>query len=292
MRLAMGLQNSASFQPLVDSVIRDMKDVYCYLDDILIYSKDQASHMKELFKRLSGAGLSLNLSKCEFGKGQLDYLGYTIDSTGLRPIVKKVEAITNFPVPLTQKQLQAFLGSLNYRSSLPRFPLSPGQSLSPAEVLDPLYKLATADIKKGTFKTVWDSSQNVQDAFIDAKSLLQMAVTLNYPDTNAPLALSTDATKDSLGASLDQWVNGSWVPLGFWSKSLRPEQRLCTTYRRELLAIQLAIRHFISEIQGRRLTIYTDHKPILGSFASPNLQLHVTVALNAIEIAQHTSNIR
>lgn len=56
MRLAMGLQNSASFQPLVDSVIRDMKDVYCYLDDILIYSKDQASHMKtleELFKRLS-----------------------------------------------------------------------------------------------------------------------------------------------------------------------------------------------------------------------------------------------
>ena len=293
MRLAMGLQNSASFQPLVDSVIRDMKDVYCYLDDILIYSKDQASHMKELFKRLSGAGLSLNLSKCEFGKGQLDYLGYTIDSTGLRPIVKKAEAITNFPVPLTQKQLQAFLGSLNYyRSSLPRFPLSPGQSLSPAEVLDPLYKLATADIKKGTFKTVWDSSQNVQDAFIDAKSLLQMAVTLNYPDTNTPLALSTDATKDSLGASLDQWVNGSWVPLGFWSKSLRPEQRLCTTYRRELLAIQLAIRHFISEIQGRRLTIYTDHKPILGSFASPNLQLHDTVALNAIEIAQHTSNIR
>ena len=70
-------------------------------------------------------------------------------------------------------------------------------------MLDPLYKLATADIKKGTFKTVWDSSQNVQDAFIDAKSLLQMAVTLNYPDTNAPLALSTDATKDSLGASLD-----------------------------------------------------------------------------------------
>ena len=115
---------------------------------------------------------------------------------------------------------------------------------------------------------------------------------LNYPDTNAPLALSTDATKDSLGASLGQWVNGSWVQLGFWSKSLRPEQSLYTTYRRELLAIQLAIRHFISEIQGRRLTIYTDHKPILGSFASPNLQLHDTVALNAIEIAQHTSNIR
>ena len=40
----MGLQNSAqSFQRLVDSVIGDMKDVYCYLDDILIYSRDQAA---------------------------------------------------------------------------------------------------------------------------------------------------------------------------------------------------------------------------------------------------------
>merc|ERR1712015_140512 len=297
-RLAMGLQNSAqSFQRLVDSVIGDMPDVYCYLDDILIYSKDQASHTKtldELFKRLSGAGLSLNLSKCEFGQSQLDYLGYTIDRTGLKPIAKKIEALQNFPVPTTQKQLQAFLGSLNYyRASLPRLPLSSGASMSPAEVLDPLYKMATADIKKGSFKAVWEHNKRVQEAFVDAKSLLEIAVTLNYPDPNAPLAISTDASKDSLGASLDQWINGSWVPLGFWSKSLRPEQRLYTTYRRELLAIKLAIRHFISEIQGRHLTVYTDHRPILGSFASSNLQLHDTVALNAInEIAQHTSDIR
>merc|ERR1712015_330049 len=297
-RLAMGLQNSAqSFQRLVDSVIGDMPDVYCYLDDILIYSKDQASHTKtldELFKRLSGAGLSLNLSKCEFGQSQLDYLGYTIDRTGLKPIAKKIEALQNFPVPTTQKQLQAFLGSLNYyRASLPRLPLSSGASMSPAEVLDPLYKMATADIKKGSFKAVWEHNKRVQEAFVDAKSLLEIAVTLNYPDPNAPLAISTDASKDSLGASLDQWVNGAWVPLGFWSKSLRPEQRQYTTYRRELLAIKLAIRHFITEIQGRRLTVYTDHKPILGSFASPNLQLYDSVALNAInEIAQHTSDIR
>ena len=159
----MGLQNGTqSLQRLVDSVIGDMKDVYCYLDDILIYSKDQASHMKtldKLFQRLSGAELSLNLSKCEFGRSQLDYLGYTIDKTGSRPITKKVEAIKNFPTPLTHKQLQAFLGNINYyRSSLPRLPLPSGASMSPAEVLDPLYKLATDDIRKGAFKGIWESS--------------------------------------------------------------------------------------------------------------------------------------
>ena len=127
--------------------------------------------------------------------------------------------------------------------------------MSPAEVLDPLYKLATDVIKKGSFKTVWDHSKQVRDTLDDVKALLERAVTLNYPDPNAPLAISTDASKDSLGASLDQWVNGAWVPLGFWSKSLRPEQRQYTTYRRELLAIKLTIRQFISDIQGRRLTV-------------------------------------
>ena len=81
--------------------------------------------------------------------------------------------------------------------------------MSPAEVLDPLYKLATDPIKKGSFKTVWDHSKRVRVAFDDAKALLERAVTLNYPDPNAPLAISTDASKDSLGASLDQWVNGT-----------------------------------------------------------------------------------
>ena len=59
------------------------------------------------------------------------------------------------------------------------------------------------------------------------------------------------------------------------------------------MAIKFAIRNFIDEIQGRRLTIFTDHRPILGSWKNPDLQAHDPVALNAInEIAQHTSDIR
>ena len=118
----------------------------------------------------------------------------------------------------------AFLGALNYyRASLPR--LEPSESAdktwpnsrTPAAVLDPLYKLATCTLKKtrGEFDNIWSNSQLVQNAFIDAKKLLTKAVTLNYPIPSAPLALSTDASKVCLGASLDQWVNGKWTPLGF-----------------------------------------------------------------------------
>ena len=299
----MGLQNSGqSFQRLVDSVLKGLPDTFCYLDDILIFSKSKESHLAtldELFKRLAKAGLSLNLGKCEFGKDSLDYLGFTIDCNGLRPIEKKVEAIQNFPKPTNQKQLLGFLGALNYyRASLPSLPPKDDKSKArtPAEILDPLYKLATCELPKkssSSFVAIWENSECLKNAFEDAKALLQKAITLNFPQPNAPLAITTDASKIALGATLDQWVQGSWRPLGMWSKALKGPQQGYSTYKRELLAIKLAMRHFNKDIQGRRLCIFTDHRPLIGSFASPDLQAHDPQALNAInEISQFTSDIR
>ena len=75
----MGMQNSAqSFQRMVQDVLKDLPDVFVYLDDILVYSKSQKDHLKtlkELFERLNGAGLTLALDKCQFGVNKLNYLG-------------------------------------------------------------------------------------------------------------------------------------------------------------------------------------------------------------------------
>ena len=300
-RLAMGLQNSGqSFQKLLDSILKDMDGVFCYLDDILLYHKDKESHLKaleEVFKRLTKAGLSINLGKCKFGVQQLDYLGYTIDHRGIRPIEKKILAVSNFPEPEKQKQLLGFLGALNYyRASLPSLdPLSPGaKPRTPAEILDPLYKAATCEIpKKSSFKTIWDNSKNLQESFKNAKTLLQRAITLNYPRPNAPMAITTDASKVALGATLDQWVEGAWRPVSMWSKALNKAQQGYSTYKRELLAIKLSVRHFLKDFNGRRICIFTDHRPLIGSFQSQDLQQYDPQALNAInEISQHTTDIR
>ena len=70
-RLAMGLRNSAqSFQRLMNHVLGDMENVFCYMDDLLIYSKDEASHIKtieEVFRRLQENGLAISEKKCIFG---------------------------------------------------------------------------------------------------------------------------------------------------------------------------------------------------------------------------------
>ena len=103
----MGMQNSAqSFQRLVESVLGGLEGIFVYLDDILIFSKNEADHIKileNLFKRLEDAGLSIALDKCEFGVSQLDYLGYTINKQGIHPIKKKVSAIQSFPEPQNRR---------------------------------------------------------------------------------------------------------------------------------------------------------------------------------------------
>ena len=155
----MGLQNSAqSFQRHIDDVLRDIPGTFVYLDDILLFHDSEEAHLKTLetvLKRLDDNGLTVALGKCEFGKDHLDYLGYTVSKEGIKPIKKKIEALENFPPPLKQKQLLGFLGALNYyRSSLPKAGPTKDHphSRSPAQVLDPLYKLATSKEAKANFK--------------------------------------------------------------------------------------------------------------------------------------------
>ena len=194
-RLSMGMQNSAqAFQRLVDSVVGDMKSVFCYLDDLIIFSKSQKEHLEtleELFQKLDQAGLAIALSKCKFGVQSLDYLGYEVSSAGLKPLPKKTEALMKFPPPTKQKELLGFLGAINYyRASLPNLldhervkcvSDSPGGSsntpsessalgTAPSQILDPLYKLATCQLVKGkgqSFSDIWNNSEIVRNATPD-----------------------------------------------------------------------------------------------------------------------------
>ena len=97
----MGLQSSAqSFQRLLDDVLRGLPNVFCYLDDVLVFSRNKTEHMKmleDLFQRLDKAGLTLALDKCVFGQEKLEFLGFEFSHPGISPIHKKIEALQSFP---------------------------------------------------------------------------------------------------------------------------------------------------------------------------------------------------
>ncbi|GFS98869.1 hypothetical protein TNCV_3528521 [Trichonephila clavipes] len=112
-RMQFGLCNAAStFQRFVDEVLRGLNFVYAFIDDILVASSSEAEHIQHLrllFQRLDQYGLSINPSKCTFGVPTLNFLGFQVCSSGIKPLEDRVEAIFKFPQPTTITQLRRFL---------------------------------------------------------------------------------------------------------------------------------------------------------------------------------------
>ena len=113
-----GMKNApATFQRLINNLIRDLPKCEGYIDDIIIYSDTWKEHMhqlQEFLEKLSQAKLTANLVKNEFGRATVTYLGHVVIQGHVRPIQAKVEAIAGFPVPTSRKELMRFIGMTGY----------------------------------------------------------------------------------------------------------------------------------------------------------------------------------
>ena len=94
-----GLTNAlASFQELINNTLREYLNVFvlAYLDDILIFSTDykqHIQHMRIVLQKLREKDLPVKLSKCEFHKHSIGFLGYIVSDQGLKPDPKKVDSV-------------------------------------------------------------------------------------------------------------------------------------------------------------------------------------------------------
>ena len=162
---------------------------------------------------------------------------------------------------------------------------------SATEHLQPLYSAATKKTPGVKFTEIW-SKNNLDKSFEMAKKLLLCATKLVHPDPNAPLALVRDASKLAIGAVLETLVDGYWQPLGYYSKHLSETQQRWSCFRRELFAIHQAMRHFRDETNGRHVTIFTDHEPLVSAFRSHSNN-HDPVAINQLmEVSMYSNDVR
>ncbi|XP_065921959.1 uncharacterized protein [Magallana gigas] len=122
-----GMVNApATFVRLVSKVLTGLDDfTEAFIDDIGIYSntwEDHLEHLRTVFEALRKANLAARPAKCEFGFNELCFLGHTIGSGKIKPMMSKVEAIQNFPIPTTKKKVKSFLGMIGfYRKFIPNF---------------------------------------------------------------------------------------------------------------------------------------------------------------------------
>jgi len=104
---------------LMDQVLKtDLEPfVFCYLDDIIVATKSFEQHielLREVARRMSAAGLSINLEKSFFCKKEIKYLGLIMNKDGYRADPLKIEAIMNYQPPKTIRQNRRFMGMVNF----------------------------------------------------------------------------------------------------------------------------------------------------------------------------------
>ena len=115
-----GLTNApATCQEVINDALREHLDVFviAYLDDILVYSKtleDHQRHVSQVLNCLEARDLRLKPEKCEFHKEEVDFLGFIVGRNGIRIDPQKLEAVSKWPIPTTIKEVQSFLGFVNY----------------------------------------------------------------------------------------------------------------------------------------------------------------------------------
>lgn len=109
-RLPFGVASApAIFQRHMETLLRGLKGVSDYIDDILVTGSSTAEHLQNLeaiLDRLEKAGLRLNQEKCLFFQRRVEYLGHIIDDQGLHPTDEKVRAIKEAPTPKNATELR------------------------------------------------------------------------------------------------------------------------------------------------------------------------------------------
>ena len=257
-RLPFGLRNAPSaFQRGMQEVLKGFpwNKVVVYIDDILIMESDFEKHLQlveKVLATLEEHNIKVKVSKCEWFKKEVRFLGHQIGASGIRKTAEYVEKVLEYPKPVTVHDLQRFLGLVGFqRKFIQNF----------AELAKPLSCLTGG---KRTARLTW--TIEMEESFRTLRQELAKGVELAYPDyseDSEPLDVVVDASGTGAGAYLAQKQIEEHRVIGFASMSFSPAQQRYSTTERELAALRWAVKTFRPYLYGVKFRLYTDHKPLI-----------------------------
>ncbi|GMP78570.1 hypothetical protein CsSME_00034472 [Camellia sinensis var. sinensis] len=233
-----GLKNAgATYQRAMTAIFHDMlhKSLECYIDDLVVKSKEETSHLKDLqrvFERCKKYRLRMNPLKCAFGVTAGKFLGCIVHRHGIDPDPAKVAAIKNMPRPTSLDELRTFLGRASYlRRFIPAM----------AEITQPFNSLLKKDVR-----FIWNEEH--QQAFEGVKSALTSPLSMTPPQPARPLLLYITSTPKSVGALLAQEIDGLERPVYYISRVIQGAEVRYFPIERHCLALVFAakkLRHYL-----------------------------------------------
>ena len=264
--LAQGTSGSgAQFQRLQTTVLRDHIGKYCivFLDDILIYSANQATHEHEhvpaVMASLAKYNLHVKPSKCLFSVTSVDFLGHHISVGKIEPLQSNIQPIADFPEPKSSDEVRRFVAMAGfYRRFIKNF----------ASIASPLHALQDKKIPALQLNDL------EREAFLTLKTLLISKPILCIFDPTKPTRLETDASQTALGAVLmQQQADSAYHPVLFHSRKLNAAETNYSATDRELLAIvDFLKRHSHLTPLSNEIEVLTDHRILQHLLTKPVLR--------------------
>lgn len=245
-RIPFGLSYAGeTFQRAMDVAFMGQvnKFVVIYLDDIIVFSKSDQKHLKHLIKvfdRCRKFGISLNPKRYLFSIKEGKLLGHIISKEGVVIDPKHVFAIETLTLPRNKKEIQAFLGKINFlRGFIPNY----------AEIVKDI-----TDMLRKDHEVKWTVSS--RHAFDYIKKAISEAPTLANPNYTKPFNIFSFASETTLGVVLlqkNEYFHGQ--PISLFSKVMRDAK----------LKYDIIVKQAYALIQAlKSLRMYVLHSPIIA----------------------------
>ncbi|KAD4180261.1 hypothetical protein E3N88_28852 [Mikania micrantha] len=221
------------------------RSVIVFIDDILIYSKnegDHACHVREVLVIQRKEKLYAKFSKCAFWLREVQFLVHVVNPEGIMVDPAKVEMVMKWSLPKSPTEVRSFLGLAGYyRRIIQDF----------SKIVTPLTKLMKKDVK-------YEYGPNKEQAFSVLKEKLTQAPVLALPDGKDDFVVYADASRLGLGCVLIQRGR----EIAYASRQLKIHEANYPTHDLELAAMVFALKIWRHYLYGARSTIYTDHKSL------------------------------
>jgi RNase H-like domain found in reverse transcriptase len=185
--------------------------------------------------------------KYMFRKEEVGYLGFIVRKRQVKMDLRKVEAVSKWPIPQNQKKVRGFLGLVNYyQKFIHRY-------AHMAVLLNELLRKERA----------WKWNEKEQEAFEQLKETLQKVSVLRIAEERRKFRIETDASDVVIRVVLlQQWKE--WHPVAYISRKLIDAKTRYFTYDKKMLAFRYALKKWRCYVQGLEFEVYTDHNTLVN----------------------------
>ena len=235
------------FQRKLDQYFGHLQNIIVIADDMMVVGtqpnhKDHDLALTTLLNTARKCNVCLNYEKLQYKQREVEFFGETYTLDGQKPAQSKIKAIEEMPSPQCRRQVQSFIGMINYLSKF---------STQLSDLAEPI-----RDLCKDKVPFNWGPEH--ESSFHLIKKEIVAAPILAYYNPEKPTVLQTNASCKGLGACLLQ----NQRPVYFASRALTETQKGYVAIELESLVVTWAMEKFHHFLYGNEFVLETDQKPL------------------------------